>query len=167
MLYLLSIGSNIGNKKDNLAKALQLLEEKGARVQKRSSFYLTQPVDFLDQPDFVNLAAEVESSLVPEEFLSLIKDIERAMGRKRSEGKGPRIIDIDILFAEDLIIETQMLTVPHPGMAERKFVLVPLEEIAPDALHPILQKTVSQMCRETRDASSVKILHEDVIDPQK
>lgn len=158
MRYLLSLGSNLGNKRRDLALALAALEAAGVRVTRRSAVYRTQPVDLSDQPWFCNLAVEARSALPPSELLRVIKRIEREMGRVRSRKSGPRPIDIDILLAGSLVIRTRALTVPHPRLEKRNFVLVPLCEIAPGAVHPVLGKTISELRRASRDRSSVRRL---------
>lgn len=113
-----------------------------------SSFYETEPVEFTDQAWFLNCAVALETTHTPEQVMAAILDIEREMGRQRIQKKGPRIIDVDILLFSDKLIDSPDLTVPHPAMHERRFVLEPLADIAPEARHPVLNKTV----RELRDA---------------
>jgi 2-amino-4-hydroxy-6-hydroxymethyldihydropteridine diphosphokinase len=151
----LSLGSNLGNSARVLRKALKLLPAAGIRVRGVSSLYKTEPVEFLDQPWFVNCAAEVETALSPRALLREIKSMERTLGRRRGKPKGPRLIDIDILLYENVVVRSPRLAVPHPRLSERRFVLVPLREIAPGATHPVSGKTVSEMLRETTDKSIV------------
>lgn len=140
----LSLGSNLGDRQANLRNATGRLLELGDVVEV-SSLYETEPVEFTDQPWFLNCAVAVQTELIPREFLAGILAIERAMGRERTKPKGPRIIDIDILLFGAATIKTPQLTVPHPAMAERRFVLEPLTEIAPEVKHPLLRKTARDM----------------------
>jgi 2-amino-4-hydroxy-6-hydroxymethyldihydropteridine diphosphokinase len=156
MRYFLSLGSNLGDRKKNLDRALVLLEEKGVKVINRSSLYQTQPVDMSYQPWFYNLAVEVDCEFSPQELLGVIKDIERKMGRKTSRSKAPRQIDIDILLAEDMVIQTQELIVPHPRLEKRNFVLVPLKEISPKTVHPLLKEKIADLWLKSGDTSLVK-----------
>ena len=155
MNYFLSLGSNVGDRQKNLARALCLLEENGVEVLRKSFMYLTEPVDVLDQPWFINQAVEVASSLTPHELLELARRIEALLKRRRRQVKGPRTIDIDILLAGDTVIDTPELTIPHPHLPRRNFVLVPLAEIAPSARHPVLRKTVAAIARASQDPSKV------------
>lgn len=122
---------------------------------KASAVYRTEPVDVPDQPWFHNQVVEVETCLDPQALLWLAKGIEEDSGRSLSGGKGPRPIDIDILLAGDFVIETPVLTIPHPRLARRNFVLVPLLEIAPDLVHPLLKKTVRALARDCPDTAAV------------
>jgi 2-amino-4-hydroxy-6-hydroxymethyldihydropteridine diphosphokinase len=139
----LSLGSNVGNRAANLKSALDRLRTIGElRV---SSFYETEPVEFAAQPWFLNCTVELQTGKTPQQLMAAILEIEQEMGRKRTQKKGPRSIDIDILLFGDSIIETPDLTIPHPAMHERRFVLEPLTEIAPDVCHPQLKQTMRQL----------------------
>ena len=140
----LSLGSNLGDRQANLRNATGRLLELGD-VLEVSSLYETEPVEFTDQPWFLNCAVAARTELIPREFLAGILSIERSMGRQRIQPKGPRIIDIDILLYGAATINTPQLTVPHPAMAERRFVLEPLAEIAPDVKHPVLKKAIREL----------------------
>jgi len=151
----LSLGSNLGDSVAMLRKALKMLPAAGIRVGRVSSLYKTEPVEFLDQPWFVNCVTEVSTSLPPRALLRKLKSVEHGLGRRRGKPKGPRLIDIDILLYENVTVRSSRLTVPHPRLSERRFVLVPLREIAPKAAHPVSGKTISEMLRETADKSKV------------
>ena len=143
----LSLGSNVGDRAANLRTAIKRVSSLGD-VMAVSSFYETEPVEFAAQPWFLNCAVELDTEKMPKQLLAGILDIEREMGRRRVQKKGPRTLDIDILLFGNSIIQTKGLTIPHPAMHERRFVLEPLAEIAPEARHPVIKRTV----RELRDA---------------
>jgi len=154
----LSLGSNVGDREAQLLEALERLEAAGIHILRRSSIYETEPQDLPDQPWFLNLVVEVKTELFPRLLLARIQAIELGMGRKRAVSKGPRPIDIDILLFGDFVIGTRELQVPHPRMSERRFVLEPLAELAPDLRHPVNGKTVREMLSETQ-AQIVKPWH--------
>ena len=149
-LAYLSLGSNVGNRERTLAQALQLLAAPDLRVVRVSALYETEPMELRDQPWFLNLVAEIETGLFPRQLLARTQKVEKELGRKRKVPKGPRTIDIDILLYGDSVIETPDLTVPHPQMAERRFVLEPLAELAPELRHPVLRRTASELLAATR-----------------
>lgn len=149
----LSLGSNLGNREDNLDMALKLLAQR-MRLGKVSSIYDTEPLGNTKQPRFLNLACEVFTRLAPEGLLALAKGIEGKMGRRGKSGE-PRTIDIDILLYGDEVVDTRDLVIPHPRMAERSFVLVPLVEIAPDLAHPVLKKTIKEMNKAIKEKQGV------------
>lgn len=143
----LSLGSNVGDRRAHLEQAIEKLRELGA-VAAVSSFYETEPVEVKQQGWFLNCAVKLETQAMPRQLLSRVLDIEQSMGRKRTQAKGPRNIDIDILLFGTSVVEAKGLTIPHPAMHQRRFVLEPLAEIAPDVRHPVLKRTA----RELRDA---------------
>jgi 2-amino-4-hydroxy-6-hydroxymethyldihydropteridine diphosphokinase len=150
----IGIGSNIGDAAANCRKAIELLAEAG-RVVGVSSLYHTEPVGRHEQDDFINAVAALETDLSPGELLKVCQAIEDRLGRKRGIRWGPRTADLDILLYGDLVSGQPELTIPHPQMALRKFVLAPLAEIAPDAMHPQLCKTAAQLYRELKDPHTV------------
>lgn len=156
----LSLGSNIGNRAGNLREALRLLAASDVQVKKVSSFYETEPVDYLQQDWFLNCVAEVQTELSAEKLLAMMRGIEAAMGSKKAFAKGPRLIDLDILLYDDAKILSETLEVPHPRMLQRKFVLVPLAEIAPRAKHPSWATDVEGMLARCTDTSDVRMLNE-------
>ncbi len=140
----LSLGSNLGNREANLRDAIARFDAVGT-VSTISSFYETEPVDFLDQPWFLNCVVLLETDLPPQTLLQRLLEIERSLGRERLQPKGPRLIDIDILLFGDQVIHEPGLTIPHPALQERRFVLEPLAEIAPRVVHPKLKKTSREL----------------------
>lgn len=155
----LSLGSNRGDREANLEKAIQLLTEWAGNIIRVSSLYETPPWKMADETNFINQVLLIETNLKAEGLLNTILQIEILMGRVRtSKGYEPRIIDIDILFFNDEIISSNQLTIPHPLMQERRFVLEPLNEIAPDSIHPVFKKNVMQLLTECKDKSAVRKL---------
>jgi 2-amino-4-hydroxy-6-hydroxymethyldihydropteridine diphosphokinase len=143
-LVYLSLGSNIGDRAANLRAAIDHLASLG-KVLAASSFYETEPVEVTAQPWFLNCVVALETEKMPRQLIAAILDLEREMGRQRLQKKGPRTIDIDILLFGKSVIDLPGLTVPHPAMHERRFVLEPLAEIAPEAVHPVLKRTIRQL----------------------
>jgi 2-amino-4-hydroxy-6-hydroxymethyldihydropteridine diphosphokinase len=144
----IGIGSNLGNRQENCLRAVELLEEKGIIVKKRSSMHETEPRGVKDQPRFINMAREIETDLESKELLRILKIVEKELGRKESFKWGPRSIDLDILLFDDLVLKEDDLEIPHPLMHERDFVLKPLCEIAPDIIHPVLKKKIRELLQE-------------------
>lgn len=145
----LSIGSNIGNKEENLHRAIELINSyKEIEVEKVSSFLVTEPWGYLDQEKFVNAALKLKTILSPQELMKVLLDIEQEMKRERLIKWGPRIIDLDIIFYDNLVLEDELVTVPHPRMEEREFVLKPLSEICGNKVHPLLKKRVFRLLED-------------------
>ncbi len=151
----LCLGANLGEREKNLSQALTLLSLK-VNLQEISSIYETEPVGYKEQPLFLNLVCRVTTNLSPEELLHLAKDIETRMGRVPNFRNAPRIIDIDILFYDNKIIETPTLTIPHPRLHDRAFVLIPLAEIAPVLVHPKLGKSITQLANDVKGQKGVR-----------
>jgi len=151
----LSLGSNRGDRVANLRRATEELGKAGVSVQRVSSFFKTEPVDFASQAWFLNCAVAALTELMPMQLLHAVKSVERALGRRPGVDKGPRPIDIDILLYENVVIQTAVLTIPHARMHERRFVLVPLRELAPNVRHPGSKLTVAEMLKDSQDLSQV------------
>jgi 2-amino-4-hydroxy-6-hydroxymethyldihydropteridine diphosphokinase len=150
----LSLGSNLGDRKDNLERALAEIERESIRVIARSSFYETEPQDMIQQPWFLNLAAACQTTCFPLQLLAALQTIERDFGRIRGAGtipKGPRLLDIDILLYGDVVMDNPQLTIPHPRMLERRFVLEPLSEIAPGLRDPATGRPLREFLSKITD----------------
>jgi 2-amino-4-hydroxy-6-hydroxymethyldihydropteridine diphosphokinase len=156
----LSLGSNTGDRAANLNAAIREISQVG-NLRAVSSFYETEPVEFTSQPWFLNCAVTLETDKTPQELLHAALAIEKQMGRKRTQQKGPRNIDIDILLYGEQTVDEKGLHIPHPGLAERRFVLEPLAEIAPDAWHPILKKTARELSEALPPGQFVRRLPRD------
>jgi 2-amino-4-hydroxy-6-hydroxymethyldihydropteridine diphosphokinase len=148
-LVYFGLGSNVGDRRQNLDKALDYLRQR-LRVAELSSVYDTEPVGNTEQPRFLNMVCGVYTTLEPQALLILVKSIERKMGRQPGRTNDPRTIDIDILFYGDKVIKTPDLVIPHPRLAERAFVLVPLAEITPDLVHPVSGKRITELLGEVK-----------------
>jgi len=155
--YLL-IGGNLGDRNKNLNEAIDRIARECGKIIKQSSLYETAAWGKTDQSAFLNQALVLQTELSPVELMKKLLGIEEKMGRQRKEKNDPRIIDIDILFFEDKILDTEFLTLPHPQIQNRRFALVPLNEIAADLIHPIFKKTISTLLKECPDKLEVKKL---------
>lgn len=140
----IALGSNLGNRQENLKEAIASLSPQ-LEVKAKSHVYETPPWGYEDQPKFFNQVLKAQTYLEPEQLLKHLKRLEIALGRKTSFQNGPRLIDMDLLLYDDRVINTPLLTIPHPRMHERGFVLLPMMDIAPDLVHPVTKKSVSEM----------------------
>ena len=143
----LALGSNIGDKKANIDRAIELLKKKIKDISV-SSYYLTKPVGYLKQENFINVAIVGQTLLSPQELLEFIREVEENLGRVKRFKNGPREIDIDILFYDDLILKENSLTIPHPGIAERDFVLKPLLDLDARLIHPVLHISIEKLYKK-------------------
>src|SRR5271170_4045065 len=155
-LVYLSFGSNVGDRDENLSAAIAALPAAGVQVRRVSSFYETEPVDYLDQAWFLNCVVEAETQLEAPALLRVLQSIESQMGSKKEFARGPRKIDLDILLHGQETIDTSALQIPHPRMLQRRFVLVPLAEIAPNLQHPTWSAKVVDLLTQTPDKSQVR-----------
>lgn len=153
----IALGSNVGDREENIKNALEILKEK-SRILRISSLYETKPMYLENQNWFLNCTVKIDSELTPKQLLEFLKVTEKKMGRKESERNGPRIIDLDILFYGDKIVNEGNLQIPHPSIQERAFVLVPLSEIEPNFTHPVYHKTVRKLLSELNfDKSEIRV----------
>lgn len=151
------MGSNIRPREVHLAQARRGLLERGVHILRMSSVYESEPVDFLDQPCFLNQVVEVSTPLSPLSLLKTLKALEINLGRKESFPKGPRLIDIDILLKENMVFSHPLLVLPHPSLHKRRFILTALREIAPEIVHPVLKLSVDRLLQDVDDSSEVNI----------
>ena len=152
----LGLGSNLGDRRAALALAIERLEKAGVRIASRSGFYRTEPVEVVDQQEFINQVVACETALSPHALLTVCLLIEQDMGRIRTRDKGPRSIDLDLLLYGDLILADQGLNLPHPRLHLRRFVLIPLAEIAPRLIHPVLGLTIADLLAGCPDRGIVE-----------
>jgi 2-amino-4-hydroxy-6-hydroxymethyldihydropteridine diphosphokinase len=157
----IALGSNLGDRAATLRRAVAIMNSEGIRVVRQSPFYITEAVDVPGQGWFLNAVAEAETSLLPLQLLHALLKIEGELGRRRITPHGPRTIDLDLLFYGSSVIRSRELEVPHPRLTQRRFVLVPLAQIAPDFRHPTLHKSVTQLLAETPDRSEVRLWRTD------
>lgn len=155
MLYLL-LGANLGDRAQTLRRAADLIAERVGPVVRQSGLYKTAPWGITDQPAFLNQVLAVETTLEPEAVLTQTQRIEQELGRIRQEKWGARVIDIDILYYDDRVRQSEILTIPHPYLHQRRFTLVPLAEVAPEFVHPVLGKTTVELLAELDDLSLVE-----------
>ena len=151
----LGLGTNLGDRRQNLSRAIAALSAR-VRLLRQSSVYETKAWGFTDQADFLNQVIEIETDLTPLRLLNFIKKTETALGRVQNFRWGPRLIDIDILFFDNLVRSTQKLQIPHPRISERAFVLVPMAELEPDFVHPVLNETIRELLNKT-DTDEVRL----------
>jgi len=155
----IALGSNLGDRAGMLERAIAAMNSAGISVVRQSSLYVTEPVGAPGQGWFLNAVVEAETSLLPLQLLHALLKIERELGRRRLTPHGPRAIDLDILFYGSSVIRSRELEVPHPRLTERRFVLIPLAQLAPDFRHPVSHKSVNQLLAETPDRSEARPWH--------
>jgi len=155
----LGLGSNLGDRAANLEHALERLAAWGVEAVRRSSLYATEPVGFAPQHWFLNCVLEAETELMPRQLLRATQQVERDLGRRRLVRNGPRILDVDILLYGGSVVRMADLEIPHPRIGERRFVLIPLRELAPSLLHPTLRRTIAELLASTPDRSEVRVWH--------
>jgi 2-amino-4-hydroxy-6-hydroxymethyldihydropteridine diphosphokinase len=156
-LVYIALGSNVGDRAAMLARAVEEMNRAGLRVLRQSSLYETEPVGGPPQPWFLNAVVEAETELPPQRVLQTLQQIEQTMGRQRSIACGPRTLDLDILLDGNSVIRSGELEIPHPRLAQRRFVLAPLAELAPALVHPLLRKTVAELLAEISDGGQVRL----------
>jgi len=162
MKAFVGIGSNIGDRMGNCLKAISMINDvDGCSVIKRSSFYRTEPIGYKDQNWFVNCIILVETKFSPYELLMQLQEIEKSMGREKGIKWGPRLIDLDIIMYDNLIMDNGKLTIPHPLMHKRRFVLIPMNEIAPSVIHPVLNKTIKEILNSLSEDGQAVFLVRD------
>ena len=153
----IALGSNVGDAAANLKQVLTLFEDAKIQVLRASPVFETAPQGLLNQPWFLNQVVEAETSLLPRQLLKRLLSIERSMGRKRTVRNGPRTIDLDIVLYGNAVVDAPDLQIPHPRMAERRFVLEPLAALVPDLRHPITKQTVREMLAQVRDQQARQV----------
>jgi 2-amino-4-hydroxy-6-hydroxymethyldihydropteridine diphosphokinase len=153
----ISAGSNLGDRKANIQRAFSALAKMGAETKRQSSYFETQPVGHLDQPWFINLVVEIETRLTPYELLLCCQEIEVSLGRVRTFRNAPRTVDLDILLFESIVLDEPCLIIPHPHMTDRRFILTPLAEIAPEFIHPVLKRSIRSLLECCPDPSEVRL----------
>lgn len=154
--YFLAVGSNIGDREANLKRAVQELATADVRTIRSASVYSTEPKEILDQPWFLNTVIEVRTSMEPDDLMRRCLEIEAVCGRRRIQPGGPRTLDIDIILCEGRIVRSDLVEIPHPRYAKRRFVMVPLVEIAPDVMDPILQVSMAHILAGLEDPGEVR-----------
>ncbi len=155
----ISLGSNLGDRAATLERAVAAMNSAGVRVTRQSPLYITEPVGAPGQAWFLNAVVEAETSLMPLQLLHALLKVERELGRRRITPHGPRSIDLDILFYDLTVIRSRKLEVPHPRLTERRFVLIPMAQLAPEFRHPVVHKSITQLLAETLDRSEVRLWH--------
>lgn len=154
----LSLGGNQGDRRQLIDEAVKLVAAKAGKISKRSAFYETKAWGLEDQPDFLNICLSIETDYTPRQLLVSLQAIEQDLHRQRTHKWGPRTIDIDILLYNNDIVQDEYLSIPHPYISQRRFVLQPLAEIAPDLQHPVLHKSISELLKVCPDSLKVKIV---------
>lgn len=154
--YFLALGSNIGDRETNFRSALDALAARGVSVTRSASVYSTEPKEMLEQPWFLNTVIEVETALAPADLMRVCLEIEAECGRQRKEPNGPRTLDIDIILSEDHVVGLESVAIPHPRYAERRFVVEPLAELAPDVIDPVRRQSVREILNGLVDESEVR-----------
>jgi len=154
----IGLGSNLGDRLANIKKAIELMRKEGIEIIDESSTYETEPFGYKEQGWFLNSVVKGKTELSPSRLWKSLEKIEKSMGREREVKWGPRIIDLDLLFYGNRMLNGKQLQVPHPELHKRKFVLVPLAEVAPKLVHPVFKKTISELLTDLRDNSKVKLL---------